>query len=72
MYKDMSLTVHKSYIAWHFATRLHKIIVSVEKHSCKTITSNQCMNKINLQTKTVSTLGTTQDYTITQSLLYRI
>ena len=67
MYKDMSLTVHKSHILWHFATSLHKIIVRVEKHTYKTMTSNQCMNKINLQIKTVSTLEPTQDYTITQS-----
>ena len=61
----MSLTVHKSHIAWHIATSLHKIIVRVEKHTCKTMTSNQCMNKINLQVKTVSTLRPAQDYTIT-------
>ncbi len=67
MYKDMSFTVHKSHIAWHIATSLNKIIVRVEKHTYKTITSNQCMNKINLQIKTVSTLTPTQDYTITQS-----
>ena len=65
MYKDMSLTVHKSHIAWHIATSMHKIIVRVEKHAHKTMTLNQCMNKINLQIKTVSTLRPAQDYTIT-------
>ncbi len=63
----MSLTIHKSHTAWHIATSLHKIIVRVEKHTCKTMTSNQCVNKIILQIKTVSTHGPTQDYTITQS-----
>ena len=65
MYKDMSLTVHKSHIAWHIATSMHKIIVRVEKHAHKTMTLNQCMNKINLQIKTVSTLRPAQYYTIT-------
>ena len=57
----MSLTVHKSHIAWHIATSMHKIIVRVEKHAHKTMTLNQCMNKINLQIKTVSTLRPAQD-----------